>query len=499
MRKSIFLRYFTATAAILLASFVVFGTALFFIVSNTWQQSEDKLLTKNVKTISSLAGALLEQGNGGFDQQIGSTVAAVSQIIDADIYIVDVNGNTIVCSHQQYDCNHKAISVPESIMNKTASGKFTERGTMGDIYTDTCYTVGEPVYCNGYRVGATFASVSMSQYAKSPYDIIKALFWYEICILLIAFIVIYIITGRMTRPLRQMAQAAKKMEQGNFIVNIPVTQRDEVGLLCDAFNKMSASLGSLEEMRRGFISSVSHELKTPMQTISGFIDGILDGTIPPQDQHKYMQIVSAETKRLSRLVNSMLQLSRLENNAVKLNETKFNITDMLMNILFSFEARINEKQLDIRGLSDAVPVTVNADKDLIHQVLYNLIENAIKFTPENGYIYIRVDMGKHNTVVVHIRNSGEGLTRQEMSKVFERFYKTDRSRSTDKTGMGFGLFIVKKIVALHNGNIVVGSIKGEYTSFEVTLPNARAMEINVTAEIADDEYKKDERKQKDNG
>lgn len=172
---------------------------------------------------------------------------------------------------------------------------------------------------------------------------------------------------------------------------------------------------------------------------------------------------------------------------------------MLVNILFSFEARINEKHLDIRGLSDAVPVTVNADKDLIHQVLYNLIENAIKFTPENGYIYIRVDMGKHNTVVVHIRNSGEGLTRQEMSKVFERFYKTDRSRSTDKTGMGFGLFIVKKIVALHNGNIVVGSIKGEYTSFEVTLPNARAMEINVTAEISDDEEKEDERKLEDNG
>ena len=223
-------------------------------------------------------------------------------------------------------------------------------------------------------------------------------------------------------------------------------------------------------MRRDFISSVSHELKTPMTTISGFVDGILDGTIPPEQQGKYLRIVSDETKRLSRLVNSMLQLSRLESGTTKVNKTTFNLSDMIISVFLSFEQRIEEKHLEISGLDMLKPLSLTADRDLIYQVIYNLTENAIKFTPEGGVITVTSKAEKQK-VKFSIRNSGEGLRQQEMAKIFERFYKTDRSRSKDKTGMGFGLYIVKTILSLHNGKIAVSSVLGEYTQFDVTLPD----------------------------
>ena len=260
-----------------------------------------------------------------------------------------------------------------------------------------------------------------------------------------------------------------------------VKRRDEIGLLVEAFNRMSHSLSQLEDMRRSFISSVSHELKTPMTTISGFVDGMLDGTIKNEDYPKYLQIVSDETKRLSRLVNSMLQLSRLENDSVKLNYSSFNVSELLLRIMLSFESKIEAKQIDIRGLEDTGKVMLYADSDLMYQVLYNLVENAIKFTPEQGYIYIRVEEDR-GFVRIAIENSGEGLNSVELSRVFERFYKTDRSRSQDKTGMGFGLYIVKMIVGLHKGQINAESVVNEYTRFTVVLPNDAQTPIEIAEE-----------------
>ena len=284
----------------------------------------------------------------------------------------------------------------------------------------------------------------------------------------------------MTKPLRDMAQVVKKIESGDFSAKVPVKTRDEIGLLAEAINKMTVSVGALEEMRSSFISSVSHELKTPMQTISGFVDGILDGTIfvdgildgtiEKQEQEKYLRIVSDETKRLARLVNSMLQLSRLQSEKMKLNKTTFNFSDMVISVFLSFERQVEDKRIEIVGLDLLKPISITADRDLIYQVIYNLTENAIKFTPEGGEISVKCECEKQ-TVKFSIKNSGEGLSKCEMSKIFDRFYKTDRSRSKDKTGMGFGLYIVKTIVSLHGGKISVGSVLNEYTQFEVVLPD----------------------------
>lgn len=470
MRRSIFFRYFTITACILLAGFVVLGSSLLTFTKNQWRSEKQSLLTKNVRTISEISSAIIVS-NADFNAEMQSTVTVISRIISADIYIINSQGYVVLCSDEEQDCRHYGKKLEASIVRSALSEDKVFRGNMGGMYNTACFSVSTPITADNAPIGAVFASVPVSGESSAVMETFRAMFYSSILILLVAFILMYIITLQTTRPLRQMAIAARKMENGEFIQIPPVRRKDEIGELIDAFNRMSHSLGQLEEMRRSFISSVSHELKTPMTSIAGFVDGMLDGTIPEEDYPKYLGIVSDETKRLSRLVNSMLQLSRLENDSVRLNCTTFNVSDLLVRILLSFESRIEQKHIEIRGLEDTDKVMLFADSDLMYQVIYNLVENAIKFTPDGGYISVLIAENKDKTVTISIENSGEGLSQVELSRVFERFYKTDRSRSTDKTGMGFGLYIVKMIVGLHKGQITAESVRDEFTKFTVVLPN----------------------------
>ncbi len=207
-----------------------------------------------------------------------------------------------------------------------------------------------------------------------------------------------------------------------------------------------------------------------MTTIGGFVDGILDGTIPKEKHHQYLAIVSGEVKRLSRMVQSMLDLAKIEAGEMKLNPAEFDLNNIVCQVIFSFEQAIESKNLDILGL-DVDKIMVSADPDLMHQVIYNLIENAVKFVNEGGYIEVKYHNDGARTLVA-IRNSGTGIAPQDLPNVFERFYKTDRSRSQDKTGVGLGLYIVRTVIQLHGGEIHVSSKEGEYTEFAFSVPSA---------------------------
>ena len=286
---------------------------------------------------------------------------------------------------------------------------------------------------------------------------------------MVSFCIVWLYSYSLVRPLRDMASAARSFGDGNFSRRVPITGDDEIGQLAIAFNNMASSLATSESVRRNFIANVSHELKTPMTTIAGFIDGILDGTIPQEKQRYYLQIVSDEVKRLSRLVRTMLDLSRIDSGELHLRPARFDITQTIFSALLSFERPIEEKRLEIRGLEDAESLFVDGDPDMIHQVMYNLIENAVKFTNEGGYIQIGV-IDCENRTVVRVRNSGPGIPADEVSLIFDRFYKTDKSRSKDKTGMGLGLYIVRTIIRLHGGEITASSVENEYCQFEFWLP-----------------------------
>ena len=215
-----------------------------------------------------------------------------------------------------------------------------------------------------------------------------------------------------------------------------------------------------------------------MTTITGFVDGVLDGTIPPEKQRYYMKIVSDEVKRLSRLVRSMLDLSRIDAGELKLNRSRVNLTELVGNVLVSSEQRIEKKHLRITGMEDCEDYAILGDYDLMGQVLYNLLDNAIKFTNEGGEIQIHLSRNS-GRIYCAIRNTGDGIPPEEMPQIFERFYKSDRSRSLDKNGMGLGLYIVKTVINLHQGEITVRSVAGEYTEFSFWVPAATETEPEI--------------------
>lgn len=470
MRKSIFAKYFTIVVIIISVSVIIFSSIIMVSSRKQWISENNKLLSRNVKTISAILADV--DNYYEFDQlQVYGTIDAIAEIIDATIFTVDENGQCSYSTEYNSSASPKSNKIiDQSIIEKVTNGKYVETGTLCDALKTRCFVVGVPIVSNGVKSGAVFAAMPIKQsdiYVGSVYNTIAVA---ALIVMLIAFIATYLASAQMTKPLRNMAQVVKKIENGDFSARITVDRQDEIGLLADAINKMVISVGELEGMRRDFVSSVSHELKTPMTTISGFVDGILDGTIPPEQQGKYLRIVSDETKRLSRLVNSMLQLSRLESGTTKINKTTFNLSDMIISVFLSFEQKIEAKNIEISGLDMLRPISLTADRDMIYQVVYNLTENAIKFTPEGGVITVK-SIAEKQEVKFSIRNTGEGLRKQEMAKIFERFYKTDRSRSKDKTGMGFGLYIVKTILSLHGGKVSVSSVLGEYTQFDVTLPD----------------------------
>ena len=269
-----------------------------------------------------------------------------------------------------------------------------------------------------------------------------------------------------------MSEAARCMGDGDFSKRIPVTTEDEVGELAIAFNNMTDSLVKLESTRRSFVANVSHELKTPMTTICGFIDGIIDGTIPPEKETEYLRIVSDEIKRLSRLIQSMLSLSKLESGEMNVNISEFKLSTVLIDIVVALQQRIESKNIIITGLDALSNATIKADKDLIHQVLYNLTDNAVKFTLDGGEINFKILTNPSGTSFI-IKNYGVGIDGKDLPHVFDRFYKIDKSRSAVKESTGLGLYIAKTIIDIHHGHITVRSKNNEYTEFEFLLPNIK--------------------------
>ena len=322
---------------------------------------------------------------------------------------------------------------------------------------------------DGSKVGYVIATSSIEDVTNLMKKIAQIYLFSIIIPLVLTFGAMSAMTYRLVKPLKLMSEAAKAMAKGDFSRRIPVTSDDEIGELAVSFNQMTNSLARLEDVRKSFIANVSHELKTPMTTISGFIDGIIDGTIEPDKQKYYLQIVHDEVKRLSRMVESMLSVSKLESNEVALKREAFNLRELVLNVVIAQEQRIDKKQLNIVGL-DALPdITVNADKDLIHRVVYNLVDNAVKFTDEGGKIDFKINYDSKN-VTFRIENTGKGIPQSELPHVFDRFYKVDKSRSANKESTGLGLYIVKTIIKNHGGVISVSSVENKFTAFEFTLP-----------------------------
>ncbi len=481
MSKSIFTKYFALTCVIILICFTILGALFLTFAANYWVDEKQQLYTDHATQLAAAVGengALRIGEDGNLYYSISQTAESAMKIsasgLDADIFIVKVDGSLSACSEGEETCKHIGKIIPQRVMQAVMQGPVYEVGRLDDYFNDTYYTAGAPIILRDGEgkelpLGAVFVSSNTDSLTGYIGEVLKMFLLAALCVMFFSFCAMYLLTYRLVKPLRQMAAAAKRFGEGDFSFRVPVQGRDEMSELSIAFNSMATSLASLEDMRRSFVGNVSHELKTPMTTIAGFIDGILDGTIPPGERDKYLGIVSQEVKRLSRMVRTMLDISRAEAGELKMNPVQFDISNMMFQILVSFETPIEQKKIEIQGLEGLKSIQVMADHDLMYQCIYNLIENAVKFTNEGGYIrFSLTDDGSR--VHVAIRNSGDGIPARELTQIFERFYKSDKSRGRDKTGVGLGLYIVQMLIGLHHGEITVRSVEGEYCEFEFYIP-----------------------------
>lgn len=487
-RKSLFKKYFFNSILLSLISFLILGAMLLFLFSGYWKNEEGAILNKSATNISDITAQTIYKHNNTFSIINSSTIQLFLDTFasnnDIGIIITDLDGNIVMSSRNIYDSENTLTSIPSDIVNYALYNKnyFTD-SNFGGMTSDNYYIAGVPLFYTDYGVNTPIGTVltlcNTSGVSNLVFKILDVFLISALVALIWAFIASWISSSKMTKPLKDMSDVVTKFGDGDFSARTKVYSNDEIGQLAQTFNEMADSLENFESVRRSFVSNLSHELRTPMTTISGFIDGILDGTVPQERQSYYLQIVSDEIKRLSRLVKSMRNLSKLDNEEISVNKVKFNIKDSILNIITMFNSVLEEKDIQIQGLDDINDNTIlYADYDMIFQVIYNLFENATKFTNKNGYIKFGIKQ-KDDSMSIMIKNSGIGVPYKDMPMIFDKFYKVDKSRSLDVKGMGLGLYITKTIVELHNGTISVQSIPNEYCEFDMELPNDIISKLDI--------------------
>ncbi len=474
MKRRLFTKIFLATGTLVLISLTVMMLIMTVVYNNYLSKEEYNTLKTTCNTVSSFYKDN-QHAISDFESRKGIyyIMKNISQVSDNSIYITDSDGFIKICTCDQWilngSCEHTSTRIDKKFFNdslKKPVGKITTLG----IYKEPHYAYSSLITArDGTIIGMVVASSPISE-LKSLLDKVGKIYIFSAIVpLILMFVALYGITYKLTKPLKLMSTASKAMASGDFSKRIPVTSDDEIGELAESFNQMTNALSNLEKMRKTFVADVSHELKTPMTTIGGFIDGIIDGTIDSEKEKYYLTLVSGEVKRLSRITESMLSIARIESNEFSLKEEKFDFKELLLNIVFSQEQRIDAKCLDIVGLDTIESITVSAEKDLIYRVVYNLVDNAIKFTNESGTITFSASTSSKN-MTFSITNTGKGISRADIPYVFERFYKTDKSRSENKDSTGLGLYMVKTIVEKHGGKISVAGDTNEPTTFKFTLP-----------------------------
>ena len=465
MRKSVFSEFFTLCAAIISAAIVCVAVVLIIISSEFYKNDKKAYLITNADTIMSITKLSIDSADGVNTDYLNNIYLNVTNTTEIVFTLTDSNGVALVCSEAP-PCSHTGRKIGEDILNKVGSEGFFELSSLDHFYPSTVFNLVYKFQAAGneYYLFSKLSDTPLQQYLTK---LIITLAVASVAILVLVFIAIYAAVKHLMTPVKEMTLAAKRFGNGDFSEKLYVPEDNEFGFLANSLNEMASSLEAIEENRKSFISNVSHELRTPMTTIGGFINGILDGTIPKEKHNYYLNIVSEEVDRLARLVTSMLNISKYEAGEMKMTKKTFDLMPLLVKVLLMFETRIDNKHVEIRGIEHG-RFMVSADKDLMQQVLYNLVENAVKFVDDGGYIEFAFE-NRDGSSVIRIRNSGDGLKANEISKVFDRFYKADASRGIDKTGVGLGLSIVRSIIKLHDGKILVRSEPNSFVEFEITI------------------------------
>jgi len=471
--NSVYLKNCLLLAGIVLFGFFLFLTPFAIIIRNQTIADKEAGLAANVDSVIDLYNSFEEfDPNRAEHHETVRRLVSIVTLPHNRMVVANVHGVVVACSEDPAVCTHIGLEVPmETRAMLNTYGSFESLSTVSGLIDGLSYIHGQPIVCGisgisvGYALAASGADLVMEEWSA----MISVFLLVAAAVLLVAIVLAMAVARHQAAPLKEMSSAAAKFAQGDYSARVEESGRmDEIGELEVAFNLMADAIEQSEDMRREFVGNVSHELKTPMTSITGFAEGMLDGTIPPEKQNEYLQIVASETKRLSRLVRQMLEVSRFQAMDFReINKQTFDITELLRRCLLGLESKITEKRLDVELDLPDDSVMVQGDPDSIMQVGYNLLDNTAKFATPGTTIGVTLKQ-KSGKAYITVRNEGPTISPEELPLIWSRFHKSDKSRSYDKEGVGLGLYIVKTIMNAHHEEVFVRSENG-VTEFLFTL------------------------------
>ncbi len=470
--KTTYRRQFTMILCLLVAAILVIGLSFLYLFDRYAQDHQKQSLDDTAQSVTELVQSYSATYLNSWEFRTNLAVAARAS--DNDIVICNSAGVVCICMERS-NCEHLGKRLDSDTVDTLFQGEKAKLNkAVSTLYGDERMASAIAVLNNdGSRLCIVVVSVQKAAITALTEKMLRVFLLAALLILVAALLAIPIFTRREARPIQEMAAAARQIAHGNLDVRVPTgNENEELEELAVAFNNMTLALKNSETIRNEFVANISHELKTPMTTIAGYLDGMLDGTIPPEKYRYYMELVSTEARRLSRLVRSMLDISRLRDQGIPADQkTNFDICEAAGQALLCFEQRINQKKLNVEIDMPDEGLTIHAAQDSVTQVLYNLIDNAVKFVNEGGTLSVRIR--RHgNSAMISVGNTGKTIPPEELPLVFDRFHKIDKSRSNDRDGWGLGLYIVKTIVLAHGEDVYVTSQDGK-TEFTFSMSLAK--------------------------
>lgn len=468
MRKTLYLKFLLAYFIFGFFGFIVVATFVDSMTMEQLQREKAELLYREATLIANTYASDLYNNQTSLDT-VKKQLDALDTYLSASLWIINPSGRMILSSRAPVNVERETV-ISGFDPTVTAGSHYTI-GNFWDSFTEEQLSVFAPI-TSGYKVrGYVVIHYPMSNIETSCNNLLNISYLMLIILFLLSLIILFFFTEMVYLPLRKITEATEQYANGNMHYEFQVESEDEMGYLAASLNYMASEIARAEDDQKKFVANVSHDFRSPLTSIKGYLEAMLDGTIPPELHEKYLKIVVNESDRLIKLTNSLLTLNNLNTKGILLDISMFDINRTIRNTAASFEGTCKEKMIAIELILTGDELYVNADVGKIQQVLYNLLDNAIKFSHQNSVIKIETTE-RHNKIFISVKDSGIGIPKDDLKFIWDRFYKSDLSRGKDKKGTGLGLSITKEIINAHGEHINVISTEGEGSEFIFTLPVA---------------------------
>lgn len=466
MKNTLYLKF--------LFAYLIFGFFGFVVVATFASSMTEDMLRRN-KAESLYKVATLVADTYATDLYTSSTsLDTVKNEIDmldlymtSTVWIISPSGSIILDSSTPYDVENQ-ITV-ENFDPIGTTDSFYTIGTFFDSFEEDVLSVSAPIIVNYKIQGYVVIHTTIQELDSFTNQILNISYITLIILFLLSLIILIFFTNLVYRPLRKITKATEEYAGGNLHYQFQVDSADEIGYLAASLSYMASELARGEDDQKKLVANVSHDFRSPLTSIKGYSEAMLDGTIPPELHEKYLTIVRNESDRLIKLTNSLLTLNNLNTDGMILDKSDFDINEVIRKTAATFEGSCRQKRITLQLLLTGDELYTNADITKIQQVLYNLVDNAIKFSHKDSVIKIE-SIEKHNKILISVKDQGIGIPKESIRQIWDRFYKTDLSRGKDKKGTGLGLSITREIIRAHGENINVISTEGEGSEFIFTLP-----------------------------